>query len=510
MSKTSENNKRIAKNTIFLYIRTFITMVVSLYTSRVVLNALGVEDFGIWGVLGGIVAMFSFINTSLSSSIFRYITHAIGVNDNNLLVRTYNASIIVHIILAVIVFIFCETIGQWFLTEKMVVPIDKRDMAVIVFHIVIATSCISLVTVPFNSVIISYERMNIYAYMAILDVFIKLVVAYIVCIVQSYKLVWYASMMLIVSICMLVFYILYVHRQFPLLKIQRIKDKSIFKSILGFSGWSLVGNLAYVGYSQGLNILINMFYGPVVNAARAISLQIEQTVRTFVGNFQTALNPQIIKNYAQNEFSQMHLLIIRGSKFSLYLLFLFALPIMLETDHLLFLWLKHVPEHTVAFCRIMFFVIALETISNSLGIGVVATGKIKYYHIIVGSILLCIVPLSYISLKLGGSAESVFYIYLIVEMFAVASRLLIAHHQIGLPFMDFIYKVIARPSFVILLSSFIPFLLHVYLPQGFLRLSCVVVGGIVTSGICIYFLGLDANEKNVVYEKLVKRIIRRK
>ena len=484
-------------------------MIVSLYTSRVVLNALGVEDFGIWGVLGGLVSMFGFINSSLSASVFRYLTHAIGTGDNNQVNKTYNASIIIHVCLAIAIFVICETIGKWFLADKLVVPDIKREMSNIVFHIVVLTSCVSLLSVPLSSVVISYERMNVFAYMSIFDVVIKLSIAYVVYIVPTNKLIWYAIMMFISTILFLAVYYLYVRLNFKNLRLQRVNDSQLFKSILGFSGWSLIGNLAYVGYSQGLNMLINIFFGPIVNAARAISLQIEQTVRTFVSNFQTAINPQIIKSYAQDELEQMYLLIMRGSKFSLYLLFLFALPIMLETDSILMLWLKQVPEYTVSFCRIMFFVIALETISNSVGIGIVATGNIKYLHIIVGSILLSIVPISYFVLKAGAPAEAVFIVYLLVEIVAVIARLTIANRQIKLPVYTFVFNVIIKPAFIIILSSAIPFLMHIMMSESLFRLFAVIVVGGITSSLCIYFLGLDSNERMFVYEKIISRIIPR-
>ena len=506
MPEQISNNKRIAKNTVFLYFRTFITMIVSLYTSRVVLNALGVEDFGIWGVLGGIVSMFGFINSSLSSSTFRFLSHAIGSGDERQVNLVYNASIIVHICLAILIFLLCETVGNWFLAEKLVIPESKRDIASIVFHIVILTSCISLLSVPFNSVIISYERMNVFAYMSIADVIIKLSAALIVYVVPTNKLTWYAVMMLVSTLLILMFYYIYVRINFRNLFFKRVNDRQLFKSLLGFSGWSLFGNLAYVGYTQGLNMLINMFFGPVVNAARSISLQIEQTVRTFVGNFQTAVNPQIIKNYAQNELEQMYLLIMRGSKFSLYLLFLFALPIMLEAEMILTLWLKQVPEHTVSFCRIMFLIIALETISNSVGIGIVATGNIKRLHLIVGSILLSIVPISYFVLKTGAPAESVFIVYLLVEIVAVIARLAVANHQIQLPIRKYVLNVMIKPASVILLASLIPFVMHIMLPDGIVKFFAVVIAGGVTSLFCIYFIGLDVDERNFVYNKVVKRI----
>lgn len=506
-TESNTNNTRIAKNTIFLYLRTFITMAVSLYTSRVVLNSLGVEDFGIWGVLGGLVSMFGFINSSLSSSVFRFLSHAIGTGDDTEVNKTYNASLIIHACLAIAIFVFCETIGQWFLTQKLVIPDSKREVANVVFHIVVLTSSISILTVPLNSVIISYERMNVFAYMSILDVVIKLSIAYIIFLVPSNKLIWYALMMLFSTLIVLLIYYLYIRFNFRNLSFKKVKDLNLFKSLLGFSGWSIIGNLAYVGYTQGLNMLINVFFGPVVNAARAISLQVEQTVRTFVGNFQTAINPQIIKTYAQNELVQMHKLIIRGSRFSLYLLFLFALPIMLETDSILVLWLKHVPEYTISFCRIMFLVIALETISNSVGIGIVATGNIKCLHIIVGTILLSIVPISYIVLKAGASAESVFVVYLLVEILAVIARLIIANRQIKLPVNIFVINVICKPALIIILSSIIPLLMHIMMEDSFIRLFSVIIVGGITSSLCIYFLGLDSSERKFVYERFIRRFI---
>lgn len=507
MLEPQSNSLRIAKNTIFLYLRTFITMLVSLYTSRVVLNALGVEDFGIWGVLGGIVSMFGFINSSLSSSVFRFLTHSIGTGNQEQINKTYNASIIVHLCLAVIIFIMCETIGQWFLAEKLVVPDEKREISNIVFHIVIVTSCISLLSVPFNSVIIAYERMNVYAYMAIADVVLKLVVAYVIYVIPTNKLVWYALLMLISTSMTLIFYYCYVRIQFRNLHIQVVKDKILFKSLLGFSGWSILGNLAYVGYTQGLNMLINMFFGPAVNAARSISLQIEQTVRTFVGNFQTAVNPQIIKNYAKNELNEMHLLIIRSSKFSLFLLFLFALPIMLETDMLLVLWLKQVPEHTVVFCRIMFCIIALETMTNPIGTGIVATGNIKWLHIVVGGILLTIVPISYLVLKMEAPAESVFLVYLAIEVIAVCARLIIANRQIHLPVHLFVVKAILKPLLVILIASVLPLILRFVLTESIIRFLVVIAASLLSSVFCIYFIGLDRNEQLFVKNKILNRLL---
>lgn len=501
-----ENNKRIAKNTIYLYIRTGVTMLVSLYTSRVVLNALGLEDYGIWGVLGSIISMFGFINQSLSSSIFRYITHAIGTKNNDTINRTYSASIIIHIGLAMAIFILCETIGQLFVNKSLVVPDIKRHMANIVFHLVVINSAISLLTIPFNAVIIAYERMNVYAYLTIVDTLFKLLIAAVVFWVPSNKLIWYAIMMLIITITMLAFYYVYVRLSFANLRFQRVRDRNLFKSLLCFSGWSMWGNLAYVGYSQGLNMLLNVFFGPIVNAARSISLQIEQSVRTFVTNFQTAINPQIIKNYAQNELAQMHLLMFRSSRFSFYLLLFFAIPVVLETNIILTLWLKQVPEHTIAFVRIMFAVIALEVMSNSIMTGVVATGNIKKYQIVVGSILLLIVPISYTLLRLGAPAESVFVVYLIVEVFAVMARLMIAKDLIKLSVRQFLEHVVTTSMLVLAGSLVPPLMVHAFFSEGIVRFIAVLIVGCLSTVLAIYFWGLDTRERELILSTLRQKL----
>lgn len=505
MPAIQTNNKLIAKNTLFLYLRTMLTMFVALFTSRVVLNALGIEDFGVWGVIGGLVSMFSFINSSLSSSVFRYLAYAIGVGDKAEVNKTYNASLIIHLALALVIFLLCESVGYWFLAEKMVVPEAKREITNLVFHLVVITSCISLLTVPFNSVIIAYERMNVYAYLAIIDAFIKLLIAYVVYIVPSYKLVWYAVMALAVAALMLVFYYIYVRMNFRHLYFQRVRDLHFFRLILNFSAWSMFGNVAYVGYSQGLNILLNIFFGPAVNAARAVSLQVEQTVRTFIINFQTAINPQIIKNYAARDYQQMHMLLCRSCKFSVFLLAFFALPIVLETNNILILWLKQVPEHTVNFCRIMFAVIALECMTNAVGTGVVATGDIKKYHIIVGSTLMTIVPISYFVLRLNSPAESVFFIYLCVEVIAVLFRLWIAREKIQLSIRLYFADVVLRVTVVLGLAAVVPYLIHVLMADSITRLLAVLVTSVITNALSIYYIGLTKNERT-----LIKSLIRSK
>lgn len=512
---TDDNNKksnyqRIAKNTLLLYLRTGITMAVSLYTSRIVLSALGIEDFGIWCVVGGIASMFLFIKESLSASVGRFLTFAIGTKNQQEINKAYSTSIIIHVIFAIAIVILCESIGLWFLKEKLSIPEGKMWLAYWVFHISVASTFLSIVSVPFHSSLISYERMDIYAYIGLWDAFIKLVIAYVITVVSNDRLLVYGILILASSILTTIFVITYVHHSFPKMRYYRVRERRMYTSVFSFAGWSLMGNVAYMSYTQGLNMIINMFFGPVVNAARGVSSQIEQSVRTFVVNFQVAANPQIIKNCANKDWESMHQLMYRSSKFSAYLLFLFSLPIVLEIDTILRLWLNEVPEYTAIFCRIMFGIIMLETISNSLMVGVSAQGDIKKYQLVVSSILLTILPISYIALSLGYGPDSVFIIYFIVEIFACIARLLIAREKIHVPVRLFFTKVIIVVSYTIIVGSFLPTILHIMLPEGLLRFVIVLTLGAVTSGVSIYYLGLDSREKSFVHEKVFSHICRRK
>lgn len=498
-------NRRIARNTIYLYLRTGITMAVALYTSRVVLNAMGIEDFGIWSVLGGVIAVFGFIHQSLSISIFRYMAHAIGSGDKNLVNKTYSSSIIIHAGLAVLIFILCETAGQWLLSSKLVIPEGKRAMAETAYHLATATSAAYLLTVPFSSVIIAYEKMQAFAFLSIAEALLRLAVAAAVYLAPTGKLVWYAAMILATTLLVLLLHYMYVRRSFTQLRFVKVREKGVFLSLLSFSGWSMFGNIAAAGYTQGLTILLNIFFGPVVNAARSISFQVEQAVRTFVSNFQSAINPQIIKNHAHGDIEKMQLLMLRSSRFSLFMLFLFALPIMLETEKLLYIWLGQVQPETVKFIRIMFCVIALETISNPIATGVMASGMIKRFQITVSTILIAIVPVSYLVLKAGAPAESVFIVYLAIEIIAVAARLHIASRLIKLNVRAFIKQAVGRPIPAITAGTLPPLLLHLAMPDGYMRFAAVIVCGGVTSLLSIYLLGLDREERRAVNRALKEK-----
>ena len=321
MSTIVSENRRIAKNTILLYFRMILLLCVSLYTSRVILDALGFVDYGIYNVVGGVVAMFSFVNMALANSTSRFITYALGKDDVNYSRKVFNASFKVHLLIAIVVFIIAETVGLWFLHNKLVIPDNRLQTAVWVYHLSVISSLISILYAPFNAVIIAHEKMGAFAFMSILEGLLKLSFALYISVTDFDRLLLYAILLLCASVINVFVYLIYCIRNFTEVIFTRRGDTSIIKEISSFAGWSMIGNLAYIGYTQGLNILLNLFFGPQVNAARGISNQLQGAVMGFVTNFQMAINPQITKSFAKQDFSRLHTLVFSSSKFSFFLLY---------------------------------------------------------------------------------------------------------------------------------------------------------------------------------------------
>ena len=325
MATTSANNKRIAKNTLLLYVRTLFVMVVSLYTSRVVLNTLGVSDYGIYNVVGGVVTMFGFINSSMTSATQRYITFALGKGDMTQLQKVFCTALQIHVFISVLIIVLGETVGLWFMYTQMQIPESRMDAAFWVLQCSIISTAIMIISVPYNADIIAHEKMSAFAYISILEVVLKLAVVFLLLVFSYDKLILYAFLILMVQLLIRFCYSYYCNRHFEESKYHHVWDKTLFKEMTGFAGWSMFGNLSGVLFGQGLNMLLNVFFGPVVNAARAVSVQVQGAIQQFVGNFQMALNPQITKTYATGKMDDMHKLMYRSARFSFYLLF-FYLP----------------------------------------------------------------------------------------------------------------------------------------------------------------------------------------
>lgn len=502
MTDTAQNNKRIAKNTLLLYVRTFFVMLVSLYTSRVVLNVLGVEDYGIYNVVGGVVAMFGFINSSMASATQRYITFALGRGDKANLQKVFSTSLQIHALISVLIVILGETVGLWFMYEKMQIPADRMDAAFWVLQCSIVSTVIMILSVPYNADIIAHEKMSAFAYISVLEVLLKLAVVYALLISPCDKLIFYAILILAVQLLIRFCYSIYCNKHFEESKYRKVWDKVLFKEMTGFAGWSLFGNLSGVLFGQGLNMLLNVFFGPVVNAARAVAVQVQSAIQQFVGNFQMALNPQITKTYAQGEMNEMHKLMFRSARFSFYLIFLISLPVLLETEFILRVWLKTVPENTVVFLRIMICTSLIYSLANPLMIANQATGKVRKYQTVCGSILLLILPVSYVCLKLGLPAYSVFIVHFVMESVTQIARMIMLRPLIGIRVKDYFRNIYARVFLVVVLSVILPLSVYENMNDTVLRFFTVCVICMLSVSLVTYTIGLSGNERAFVRSRV--------
>lgn len=503
MTDTAQNNKRIAKNTLLLYVRMLFMMAVSLYTSRVVLNTLGVSDYGIYNVVGGVVAMFGFINNSMSSATQRYITFALGRGDKDNLKKVFSTALQIHVLISALIVILGETIGLWFMYEKMQIPENRMDAAFWVLQCSILSAVVMIISVPYNADIIAHEKMSAFAYISVLEAVLKLAVVFLLLISSYDRLIFYAFLILAVQVLIRFCYSHYCNKHFEETKYHKVWDKSLFKEMTGFAGWSIFGNLSSVLFGQGLNMLLNVFFGPVVNAARAIAVQVQTAIQQFVGNFQMALNPQITKTYAKGEMEEMHKLMFRSARFSFYLLFFLSLPVLFETEQILTVWLNVVPENTVIFLRIMICISLIFTLSNPLMVANQATGKVRKYQIICGSIQLLILPISYVSLKLDFPAYSVFIVHFIIELITQCIRMILLKPLIGLTMKDYLSNVYSRVILVVVLSVIIPLTIYLNMDNTALRFFLVCIMSLLSVSFVTYRVGLSQKEHEFVKSKLI-------
>lgn len=441
-NQTSDNNKRIAKNTLLLYFRMLFMMVVSLYTSRVILNVLGVEDFGIYNVVGGVVAMFTIISGSLSAAISRFITYELGKGGQSKLNRIFSASVTIQLLLSLIIVVLIETVGVWFLNAKMTIPEPRMTAANWVLQLSIITFVINLISVPYNAAIIAHEKMSAFAYISILEAVGKLVIAFLIVWSPMDKLIFYAILMCAVAVVVRLTYGHYCKKHFTECTYHFHWDKDILKQMFGFAGWNFIGASSAVLKDQGVNVVINMFTCPAVNAARGIAMQVNGAIYNFVQSFMTALNPQITKSYAANNHKYMMALIFQGSRLSYYILMVLALPVIINTDYILYLWLKIVPEHTVSFVQLVLLFSMSEAISLPLVTAMLATGNIKKYQIIVGGLQVLNLPIAYILLKFNFAVELVFVVAIVISQLCLLARLHLLRGMIGLHAREFLRKYI--------------------------------------------------------------------
>lgn len=498
------DNKRIAKNTILLYMRMILAMGISLYTSRVVLAQLGVTDYGVYNVVGGVVAMFSVLNSAMASSTQRYLTFELGKNDTNRLNIVFNTSVQTHLLIALIVVIITETFGLWFLNHEMKIPLDRMDAAHWVFQFSILSMVISFLNIPYTALIIAYERMSAFAYISIVEVLLKLGVAFLLIVSPFEKLEFYALLIFLCSLIIRFCYWHYCSKNFETSKLRRIFEPKLFKEMFSFAGWGLFGQLASMGSTQGVNVLLNVFFGPIVNAARGIAVQVQSAVTQFSINFQTAVNPQITKNYASSHFAEMHELMYQSAKFSFFLLYALGLPIMIEAPFILKIWLTEVPEYSVTFLRIILWITIIDAVANPLMVAASASGKIKKYQSIIGGLLLSIVPIAYLVLKLGGNPASAFIVHLVICTIAFIARIYIVAPLTQISPSLFLKKVIMRCIYVGTASIIIPVALYISMEDCVMKNILVILLSIISVCITAYYWGLDKRERQYLKDVISK------
>lgn len=502
MTDTSQNNKRIAKNTLLLYFRMLFMMAVNLYTSRVVLHVLGIEDFGIYNVVGGVVAMFSVISGSLSASISRFITYELGKGDKGKLVRIFSSSVTIQLGLGLIILILAEIVGVWFLNVKMSIPENRMYAANWVFQLSILTFIIHLISVPYNAAIIAHEKMSAFAYISILEVVAKLIIVYMLLMSPIDKLIFYAILMASVALIIRFVYGYYCKRHFEECTYHFILDKELLQKMFGFAGWNFIGASSAVLRDQGGNIVINLFCGPTVNAARGIAYQVNTAISGFVNNFMTALNPQITKSYAAGDKEYMMTLIYQGARLSFYILLILSLPVIVNTHYILTLWLKIVPEHTTLFVQLVLIFAMSESISNPLITAMLATGKIRNYQIVVGGLQMMNLPISYVLLRYGCIPETVLIVAICISQCCLAARLYMLRGMIGLSVRKYISKVYFNVFTVTILSAIIPCVSSYYLNETFINFIFICTISVICTFTVIYFVGCNRKERQFILSKV--------
>ena len=502
MGTTTENNKRIAKNTLLLYFRMLLIMAVTLYTSRIILDTLGVEDYGIYNVVGGVVAMFSVISASLSSAIGRFITYELGRGNRERLKVIFSSAVVIQIVLAVSVCLLAEIGGVWFLNNKMNIPVERMNAANWVLQCSILIFMVNLVSVPYNAAIIAHERMKAFAYVSILEVTLKLLVVFALYISLFDKLKTYAVLLVIVAIVIRLIYGYYCKRHFEECTFRFVFDKNVLKDIGGYAGWNFIGSSSAILRDQGGNIVINLFCGPAVNAARGIASQVNSAIHGFVSNFMTALNPQIIKSYASGDRAYMMTLIFQGARLSYYMLLLLSLPVLANTHYILQIWLKNVPEHTELFVQLILIFALSESISNPLITAQHATGRIRNYQLIVGGLQMMNLPVSYILLRMGYFPEIVMIVAIFISQCCLAARLIMLRRMIGLSVGAYLRKVYFNVWTVTLAAAVFPVLAAMALEETFLHfIGTCLLAAICTLG-AVYLIGCNSEERLFVKRKL--------
>lgn len=506
------DNKRVAKNTLVLYFRMLFMMLIGLYTSRINLQSLGVEDFGIYNVVGGIVVMFSIINGSITASISRFLTFEIGTGNMEKLKKVFSTSVTIQIGISLLILLLAETIGLWFLNHKMVIPDSRMPAANWVYQFSIITFILNLISMPYNACIVAHEKMSAFAWITIYDAIAKLLIAWLTFIAPMDKLIFFSGFIVLIAFTQRMIYTSYCLHNFEECHYKFTIDKELLKHMSGFAGWNFIGASSAILRDTGGNIIINLFCGPAVNAARAIANRINTAVLGFANSFMTAINPQITKSYASGEYEKMMGAIYKGAKFSFFLLLLLGLPVIMESEYIIHLWLGQVPEHTVLFVQLTILYAMSESISNPLVTAMLATGKIKNYQIVIGGLQMLNLPISYICLRLGCIPESVVIVAIILSQCCFAARIYMLRAMINLNAIDYVKKVYLRILSTLIITFILPVIVKYYMDDSLLSFFTILSISFISACINILYVGCNDKERSFIYSNISNiknKIIRR-
>ena len=509
MSKKTSNNRRIAKNTLFMYIRMLLLMVVSLYTSRIVLQTLDAEDFGTYSIVGGVVVMFTFISSAMATGTQRHLSYELGKLDGDV-ATIFSACFRIHVALAVFVLLLAETIGLWFLNVKMNLPIERMDVINWIYQFSIITCMIGIIQVPYTALIVAHEKMSFYAYIGIFAALMKLGLVFLLTIFPVDKLFLYGVLLMFVALITFGINASYCHVKLSNISFVKLCDLSLYRKLLSFSGWSLLGALANVGYQQGVNIIINLFYGVTLNASVGIANQVNSAVQGFVANFQQALNPQLIQAEASKNRERQKDLIFKSSKFSFFIMYLISYPLIINLPCVLSLWLGEYPDHTVMICALVLVGVLISCFSGPLWVSIYAIGEIKVYQIIVSCVALSILPIIYIGGRWGMTPEQMFFVRAFNYVFVLFVQLHFLRKYIKLSLFVF-FKSVLIPIFAIVILTIAFYLvIRSYVPRAnsFGSLAIQTIMYISVVGSLVFFIGLRKGERasllNMIFSKLKK------
>lgn len=505
-NQISENNKRIAKNTLYLYLRMFVFLIMGLFTARVTINALGVSDYGLLNVVGGVMGFIGYFSTLLSSGTSRYLTVGLGRGDIVRLKKIFSACGTLHLGMAIATIVVGETIGLWFVNYKLVIPEERLFAANYIYQLSLLGAFLGITQSPYMASVIAHEKMSTFAFMSIFDVAFKLIIVCLLLYIDTDKLMMLSTFYTITGLLTFLMYRIYCLKQFQECTMRLVWDKKLSKEIWNYVGWNSIGSFAYMANNQGITVILNLFFSTVVNAARGIAATVSTNIYNFVYNFQTAVRPQITKLFAIGDFVQMNKLICNSAKYSAYLLIIIGLPVFIETEYLIKLWLGNIPEFVVPFIRITLIEMLLKSIDLPIGDGIQAVGKMKLPNITSAIVYLAVLPSIYISLSLGASPVTAYIITCMSYPLALVCDLLILRKYTGFDICFYCRDILLRVAVIIAISAIFPMSLTRLLPFGFLRFSLSVASSIIVSCFVVFYFGLDSGMRQKVVCKVKEKL----